>query len=249
MKKSVCLLLVLIGITGFLMGYVNNVGPKSKTVLPAVTHDLEKAEKILVDLNTYYLEHPNYEAGVEHSLYSNYNAQTADETYTGYYRRNKLKEHSVLMGIETIQNEQFKVVIDTNSKLVMVYNTIPMANNPGIEIISALKLCSSIRVNDKGAESRIELDFQDNQYPLSKMVIAIVDHRLAVLEMWHNEAITNDNGEIIKPRTKVSYTNYQENKKFSAKEFAIGHIVELKNSVITPKAEFSLYRIMDLRTN
>jgi membrane peptidoglycan carboxypeptidase len=153
------------------------------------------------------------------------------------------------MGIETIQNEQTKVVIDTNSKLVMVYNTIPMANSPGIEIISALKLCSSIRVNDKGTKSTIELDFQDNQYPLSKMVIAIVDHRLTVLEMWHNEAVTDDNGEIIKPRTKVSYTDYQENKKFSAKEFAIGHIVELKNSVITPKAEFSLYRIMDLRTN
>jgi hypothetical protein len=81
------------------------------------------------------------------------------------------------------------------------------------------------------------------------MVIAIVDHRLTVLEMWHNEAITDENGEIIKPRTKVSYTNYQENKKFAAKEFAIGHIVELKNSAITPKDEFSLYRIMDLRTN
>lgn len=249
MKKSIGLFLVLMGITGFSMGYVNTVGRNSKTVLPAVPHDLEKAERILVDLNSYYLEHPNYGVTVTHALYSHYNAQTADETYTGYYRRNKLKEHSVLMGIETIQNEQTKVVIDTNSKLVMVYNTIPMANNPGIEIISALKLCSSIHVNDKGAESRIELDFQDNQYPLSKMVIAIVDHRLTVLEMWHNEAVTDDNGEIIKPRTKVSYTDYQENKKFSAKEFAIGHIVELKNSVITPKAEFSLYRIMDLRTN
>jgi hypothetical protein len=249
MKKSIGLFLVIMGITGFSMGYVNTVGPNSKTVLPAVPHDLEKAERILVDLNSYYLEHPNYGVTVTHALYSHYNAQTADETYTGYYRRNKLKEHSVLMGIETIQNEQTKVVIDTNSKLVMVYNTIPMANSPGIEIISALKLCSSIRVNDKGTKSTIELDFQDNQYPLSKMVIAIVDHRLTVLEMWHNEAVTDDNGEIIKPRTKVSYTDYQENKKFSAKEFAIGHIVELKNSVITPKAEFSLYRIMDLRTN
>lgn len=249
MKKSIGLFLVIMGITGFSMGYVNTVGPNSKTVLPAVPHDLEKAERILVDLNSYYLEHPNYGVTVTHALYSHYNAQTADETYTGYYRRNKLKEHSVLMGIETIQNEQTKVVIDTNSKLVMVYNTIPMANSPGIEIISALKLCSSIRVNDKGTKSTIELDFQDNQYPLSKMVIAIVDHRLTVLEMWHNEAVTDENGEIIKPRTKVSYTDYQENKKFSAKEFAIGHIVELKNSVITPKAEFSLYRIMDLRTN
>jgi hypothetical protein len=54
MRKSVCLLLVLTGITGFSMGYVNNVGPKSKTVLPAVTNDLEKAERILVDLNSYY---------------------------------------------------------------------------------------------------------------------------------------------------------------------------------------------------
>jgi hypothetical protein len=249
MKKSVCLLLVLIGITGFSMGYVNNVGPKSKTVLPAVTNDLEKAERILVDLNSYYLEHPNYGVTVTHALYSHYNAQTADETYTGYYRRNKLKEHSVLMGIETIQNEQTKVVIDTNSKLVMVYNTIPMANNPGIEIISALKLCSSIRVNDKGAESTIELDFQDNQYPLSKMVIAIVDHRLAVLEMWHNETVTDDNGEIIKPRTKVYYTNYQENKKFAGKEFDNGHIVEIKNQAVIPKQKYINYRIMDLRTN
>ncbi|MEY3099584.1 MAG: hypothetical protein RIS63_477, partial [Bacteroidota bacterium] len=113
MKKSVCLLLVLTGITGFSMGYANNVGPKSKTVLPAVTNDLEKAERILVDLNSYYVEHPNYTATVTHALYSNYNAQTADETYTGYYRHNKLKEHSVLMGIETIQNEQLRVVIDT----------------------------------------------------------------------------------------------------------------------------------------
>lgn len=249
MKKSVGLFLVLIGITGFSMGYVNTIGPFSKSLVAATSNDLEKAERILVDLNSYYLEHPNYSATVTHALYSNYNAQTADESYSGFYRHNKLKEHSILMGIETIQNEQFKVVIDTNSKLVMVYNTIPMANNPGIEIISALKLCRSIHVNDKGAESRIELDFQDNQYPLSKMVIAIVDHRLTVLEMWHNEAITDENGEIIKPRTKVSYTDYQENKKFSAKEFAIGHIVELKNSAITPKAEFSLYRIMDLRTN
>jgi len=231
------------------MGHVNTVGPNSKTVLPAVPHDLEKAERILVDLNSYYLEHPNYGVTVTHALYSHYNAQTADETYTGYYRRNKLKEHSVLMGIETIQNEQTKVVIDTNSKLVMVYNTIPMANSPGIEIISALKLCSSIHVNDKGAESRIELDFQDNQYPLSKMVIAIVDHRLTVLEMWHNEAVTDDNGEIIKPRTKISYSNYQENKKFSAKEFSTGHVVELKNSAIIPAESYSLYRIMDLRSN
>jgi hypothetical protein len=249
MKKSVGILVMLIGIAGMSKANAITIGPFPKSLVAATSNDLEKAEKILVDLNTYYLEHPNYEAGVEHSLYSNYNAQTADETYTGYYRHNKLKEHSVLMGIETIQNEQLRVVIDTNSKLVMVYNTIPMANNPGIEIISALKLCSSIRVNDKGAKSTIELDFQDNQYPLSKMVIDIVDHRLAVLEMWHNEAITDENGEIIKPKTKVSYTDYQENKKFSAKEFAIGHIVELKNSVITPKAEFSLYRIMDLRTN
>lgn len=54
MKKSIGLFLVLIGITGFSMGYVNTVGPKSKTVLPAVTNDLEKAERILVDLNSYY---------------------------------------------------------------------------------------------------------------------------------------------------------------------------------------------------
>lgn len=249
MKKSVCLLLVLTGITGFSMGHVNTVGPKSKMVLPAVTNDLEKAERILVDLNNYYLEHSNYSATVTHALYTHYNAQTADETYTGYYRRNKLKEHSVLMGIETIQNEQTKVVIDTNSKIIMVNNPIQMVNNPGIEIIAALKLCSSVRVNDKGAESTIELVFQGNEYPLAKMLIAIVDHRLAVLEMWHSEAVTDDNGEIIKPRTKISYSNYQENKKFSAKEFSTGHVVELKNSAIIPAESYSLYRIMDLRSN
>jgi hypothetical protein len=248
MKKSIGLFLVLIGITGFSMGYVNTVGPNSKMVLPAVTHDLEKAERILVDLNSYYLEHPNYGVTVTHVLYSNHVIQTPDETYMGFYRRNKSKEHSVLMGIETIQNEQFKVVIDTNSKLVMLENSTPMTNTAGLEVVSALKLCSSVKVNINGNESTIDLNFQGNQYPLSKLTIVIVNHRLSTLEMWHNETVTDDNGSIIKPRIKVSYTNYQENKKFSAKEFAIGHIVELKNSAITPKAEFSLYRIMDLRT-
>jgi hypothetical protein len=248
MNKSNYILIAFLGITGATSALVKRYISKPATKVESTTSDYEKAKQILVDLNTYYAEHPDYEAQVEHVLYSNHSSQIAYESYQGFYRHSKSKEHSVLMGIETIHDGQTKVVVDTNSKSITLHTAPSTVATTGIELESALKICSSIQIKDSGKISTITLVFSGNNYPLSKMTVAIQANRIMALEMWHNESVPDENGTAIKPRTKIVYSNYKENKRYVGNEFKLERILQFKNKSIIPNQKFKNYRILDLRT-
>lgn len=103
MQKSKYLLVLFLGIAGVSSAIISS---NFKTISVGVNPptDIELAKKVLVDLNSFYAENPDYEAEVIHSLFSNHTAKSAYESYSGYYKHSKSREHNVLMGFETIQN-------------------------------------------------------------------------------------------------------------------------------------------------
>lgn len=208
---------------------------------------VEKVLNKLKVLNQYYETNRNYEVDITHVLFSSVDASTVEEKFSGFYKSHDGMEHSLLLGIETIQNRDVRVSIDTNSQTISISDIQESIPFSIAELERSLKFCKNVKLSENDGLDIISLEFDINKYPLYKLDISISKSRIASIDMYHAEKTDNNKGEKVYPHTKVEYTNYIENVKKKKKHFDVSVIVVRSEDTYKPTNAYKDYKIYDLR--
>jgi hypothetical protein len=179
----------------------------------------------LKSINEYYETNQNYQADVRHLLYASASGSVIEDSFSGFYKFSNGMEHSYLLGIETIQNDVIRVSIDTTNNIISISDTQkkhPFSLN---DLEQSLSQCKRSSFIDTLGKTKIDLHFEPDKYPLSRLTIEISKNRIKNIEMWHSEPLEYTGSQTKFPRTKIEYSNYKERTNLKKKYFELNHIV------------------------
>ncbi len=208
------------------------------------------AEKVLNKLkvlNQYYETNRNYAVDVTHMLFSSVDNPVVEERFTGFYKTMDGMEHSLLLGIETVQNHEIRVNIDTNSHTISISNVQKPVVFSITELKQSMKVSRNIKLSESDSLDIISFEFDVTRYPLYKLDIAISKNRIVSIDMYHAEKTDNNKGEKVYPHTRVEYSNYVENLRMKKRDFDVSDIVVKTDNTYEPDNAYKDYRIYDLR--
>lgn len=252
MKINRWLLVAIVTIVSGIALYSNVLTNKSLKVKNAKAADstvILKAVQWLGELKSYYKAHPNYSVKIDHYLYESFSSTSISEHYKGFYSKEGEKEFSQILGVTTIQNQQHRLVVDTNAKTILLINPLKVVAEEELLNLNSKELiatCESVNCIDSSGVRTLTFNFKSFQYPLKKLTLIIVHHRLTLIEMLHNEAVESESGKKIVPKTKIVYSDYKEKFRIPKGKLQIDQFINKKKNIYEPVNRYANYLVYDL---
>jgi len=184
---------------------------------------VEEAAKVYIALNNHYCKTSSYSLKVKYSSFQDYYTSSEHETSSGYFCKYGSNYHSYLMGIHTIQNANYKIVLDTSRKIVAVLNP-DKAFEKSITMIDyneILKNCTAIKVAIVGNEKHYRVEFKETYYVNAYEYAINNTGWLNELTLFYNKNYVDEDGKEknVKPRLKITFSDIKENVKEEKNEF------------------------------
>jgi hypothetical protein len=210
-------------------------------------------EKIFQDQESIYKKSGSYSLNIKHASFQDHTSIVPYEQVDGYIRRDGNNYHSLVLGIQTVQNAKMKLEIDSADKSILI-----AAPDKTFEPISMDDLkksvsgCSAIktRVLDKGNAYRVEYGtksslesteyFTETSGLINKMVLYYKEMNY---DPGYRERI-----EKFKPRIEVVFSDFKTGVKFNFKdEFDDAKYVVFANSKYSGTGKYRDYHVFDTR--
>ncbi|MDI1233817.1 MAG: hypothetical protein PSX81_06020 [bacterium] len=192
----------------------------------------ESASKIIKAINQSILNAKNFSAKLEYNIYKSHSDTNAFKTTTGYYRRNGSLEHSMLVGIETIQNETERLVIDTGSRSLMLSNP-----NPKVQMIDenmnvALTMCKKITKTTMNGISVLRFypaEKTNTGFSMIEIKYSESHFFIQSLTLYYLNAVIPEFENIKNPKIEIVYTEVSTSR-IAKSEFETAAFIERKNN-------------------
>ncbi len=183
----------------------------------------------MAGMNSYYNNAASYSVSVQHALFDTYTAAKASKVYKGYMKKQGSSYHSELLGLETVQNARYKIVIDTAGHRVLVSNPDPepaftAASFTIPQLEQVLKRCTTVQKGEQGGNDHYKLNF-DASIPFAAIVLVLdrKNQSLQKIIFYHQaeaRAGTAKDAPKTRPRTEIAFSNFRSAPKLGAKEFS-----------------------------
>lgn len=176
---------------------------------------VDEASNVYVQLNKLYNQTSSYELAIHYASYKDYTTTVEYEQSTGYFKKYGNNYHSILLGIHTIQNNKYKIVLDTVSKVLAVANpdSVFKSGMTMVDYKSMLQYGEALKTATVGTEKHYRIEFNET-YPISACEYTMNSTGwITELTIYYNKEITNEEGnsEKIKPRLKMTFSGYRFN--------------------------------------
>lgn len=207
-------------------------------------------------MEAFYKSNTSYSVLITHSSFIGHNAITPFEKSEGFLIKHGTNLHSMILGIETIQNDKWKVVIDSSSNTIAVSDIEKEIQNQALPL-NALLAKKNITVCKKadlqGSDKLFHIEFSAPVKLLAEEMKIGADYRLKELTMLYREKYNvdpeNANSPKEQPKVTIVLKDYKLNPKIDIKkEFNTNTyfvVDKAGNFVLTPV--FKQYEILDLR--
>jgi len=167
-----------------------------------------------------------------------------------YKRKDSIYTHSRVFGIETIQNKEYKAVIDSSSKTIMLHHSVastPSVDLGNIETYFNLYPVQQIRkCTLENGDELFEIHFKkEAQYPIETLSFSQNSQGLLTeLTMILNEEVNNLQGG---KRSKISiqYSEHRLNEKMKSEEFSLNNILTFKQGEPQPVKAYADYEFVN----
>jgi hypothetical protein len=136
----------------------------------------KEASALVKKINEKILNAKHYSCEMNYQVFNTHKDSQPLETISGFYKRSGSNEHSMLLGIETIQNEHERVVVDTSGQSIVL--TQPTVKPQLIEenLQSALASCNKISLTNAGGQSIIRFIPDDRSMTNIKSMEIVYDN-------------------------------------------------------------------------
>lgn len=216
--------------------------------------NIEKDEMIAVfeKINSFFVNTPSYSLTVTHASYEDYTTQTPVEISTGTFKKQDKNYHSFLMGMHTIQNNKYKVVVDTLNKRILVANPdqLTMMIYTADYYKQLLKNCTKIKKTTSGRYTfyKVELPAESQ---IGAYEFLVDEEGLAREVTWYyNTEIKKDDDDEnskVKPRVSIRFSNYKIDPVFSAEAFSEENYFKAETNKLVVTNNYSGFKLFDQR--
>jgi hypothetical protein len=224
-------------------------------VYKAQSIPVEKADmiKVFEKINTWFRTTPAYSLTVTHASYENYTTEVPEEKSVGYFKKQGDNYHSLLLGTHTIQNKNYKIVIDTAGKVILVANPdqLTFLSYTAEDYQDLLKNCTALRMNKTGRYTfyRMELPVTS---PIGAYEFLVDEEGLAREIRWYyNSEIKkdeNDEHSKVKPRMSIGFSAYKKDLSFDYNEVFGEQPYFIKSgNKLVPTDKYKMFKLMDQR--
>jgi hypothetical protein len=211
----------------------------------------EEFDKIISKAENYLFKSPctlNYKM----ASFKNYTEKNAHDTQKGKVMVNGDYYFSDFLGIKTIQNKEYRLVIDTVDKQIMINEPIKVREyKPLMENFKVLKsLVKSFHKTDYSDYSAITLNFKEKK-KVNRIVIEVnADGFIRKTSTFFNVVAKPDqqNNSNEKPRIETDFFGYKkiDPKKYNSVFDSKSYVQKLKNG-FTGIGKYKNYKVIDSR--
>lgn len=216
--------------------------------------DNQAIKEKLKKVNDTYTSMNNFSMNVTYNLYPTYKSTVPSDIYKGYYKKVKTNIHSHLLGIETIQSEKIRIVIDSSDKLMLLANPVLTSKVAlvSFNLDSALALCSRVELKqDQADEDVFKLLFDDEESEFSSILICIdkKQNLIKKLTLFYNTAVPlnneDENSAKEKPRVDIIYSDVNTKATAAKNEFSESNYFSMLKGKYVPAKQYEKYKIIN----
>ncbi len=210
-------------------------------------------DKVTKRSGDFYDGKNHYSVKVTHTSYRGHDAVTPYETREGYYRFDNGSYHSLLLGVHTIQNRKYRIVIDTVAKTMLVGDPVAKRADEISEINYANSMKDVKRFLSCAVGTGVRYRLEYNEKPMYEAYETEFDSKGMMTEMtilYRKEYAINPNDQNspkAKPKLKITWSDLNEKNVFAADEFSSEKYFTEVNKKLTPTPKYKGYRITDVR--
>lgn len=209
----------------------------------------EQAGKVFEKVNNWFKNTPAYSLNITHASYESYTSLVPAEKSEGYFKKQENNYHSFLLGIHTVQNISYRVVIDTTGHMILVAHpdkSIWEAYTTG-DYATSLESCLSVKASETEKETRYRLEFSE-EHPLQAYELIIgKDGLLKEVISYYRNRKNEDGTAEITPRLSITFSGYNLKPLFVKNEFDDKKYFTDNNNMLALTKEYKDYKLSDQR--
>ncbi len=211
----------------------------------------EEAAVALKKVSEFYIQNQQFSVQLSHTSYADYNAVSAYEKMSGFFKKDHDSYYSLMMGIKTVQNNVIKLSMDTNSKVILVDHAEKNSSlNFGIkETEDAFAQCTSFKMRALGDEAEYKFEYPSSFKVAASVIRMDADGKISKIILYFaKQQHTNENDQttIIQPRAEIDYWGFKKGK-VDASEFDVNKYVRLVKGKYMPSEKYKDFTVRDLR--
>lgn len=217
------------------------------------TVTIEEMGNVFQKNNDIFLNTQNYRLTVTHASYETYTSELPVEKQTGTFRKDGKNYHSELLGIRTIQNENYKIVIDTATKVILVANPdqLTWTAYTKEDYNFLLKRCTSIRMSKTGRYTFYRMELPENS-PIGAYEFLVDENGMTREVNWYyNKEVKkdeNDENSKVKPKMSISFSGFKDKIDYNYQDtFSEQPYFTKKDNKLIPTEKYRMYKLMDQR--
>ncbi len=214
----------------------------------------EGMAKVFEQMSNWFKNTTNYSVVVTHASYETHTTTLPFEKSVGYFKKEKDNYHSFLLDIHSIQNAQYKIVLDTANKVMMIANIDKSIWNAyTLEdykfILKTSKECKIMRLN---TDKKYQIAYNEG-HPLERYEFLVAsDGSLKEVIMYYSKKVPKDvdnkNSEKVKPRLTITFSAFKKlqpntnDNEFNEKKYFLK-----KGKKLVPVAQYKDFTLSDQR--
>lgn len=208
--------------------------------------------KILVEMNQTYDHAISFRLDVTHASYKDYTSSIPSDQVKGFISRSGDQMKSKLLGIQTLINSKYKLVIDSASRVIMLSNPEKISGTliTREDMLDNMNLCNSIDYLEENQLTIYRMSFDDN-YPYKFVNFSINKIGLVQkMEFFMNTDVSENHSGFLqnsKPRIEIICENYSLSASYPDNYFDEAKYIRFVEEKPLPTEEYSKYKVLDLR--
>jgi hypothetical protein len=218
------------------------------------TVDIKTVSKELKELQAAYSKITTYAVTINYITYDTKSNNTVHDRSNGYIIKSGLYSKSRLLGIYSVQNEKFRITIDSSKKIVHVSNAYE-AKDPGFSINDYMKIlnfCKSVKKMSSVNMTGYRFETKNKEGLVAQELFIENGITKEVNVFYANEHFFRENNsikkEIVYPRLQVLFSNYNQNIKVSKSDFSTEKIITIgSDKKLSLVPAYKGYKLIDGR--
>jgi len=217
-----------------------------------ITIDQNELKELSKKMSAFYEGKKRFSVKVTHQTYKGHHALTPYDQSTGYIKRDGEQFHSLMAGIHTYQDQQFRFVVDSAQQSIIVADKKPFVATETIdwEHVVAQQQVAACRKKKQDKQILFRVDYKKNYQIEATELLVNADHSLAAVTIFFRNEIpvsANDKALKAQPKAKIIFSDYSFTPAFGAGEFAHKNFFTVSNKKLLPTARYKTYQLLDNR--
>lgn len=206
-------------------------------------------------MENFYKKNRTYSMLVSHATYVGHTSEKSYEKTDGFIIKQENKLHSFLLGIETIQNEQYNVVIDTSMNTIAVSDPTKENNEMAMPLNAALamkKITECKKLENKQSAKQFRIEFLSTYNMQAEEIKMGNDYSLKELTLFYRQKFKvdpdNNDSPMEQPKAKITVKEQKLNPKIDPNEFKVSKFFTSdKSGRLYVTAAYKEFELSDLR--